>query len=79
MSKTPRGYSKTVVDAVEGASSDSLGVTLGRICIQKDIPVNDIAKFFGVSRQAVYWWFKGKIKPSTKHTEKMEKLIEKLS
>lgn len=78
MSK-PRGYSKTVVEAVQNTATDSMGVTLGRICIQRDIPVNDIAKFFGVSRQAVYWWFKGKMKPAEKHLDKMEKLIEKLS
>jgi predicted transcriptional regulator len=38
-----------------------------------------VATFFGISRQAVYLWFRGEVHPSKRHTEKLEKLIDKLS
>lgn len=78
MSETARGYSKVIADAVRNANADSIGVRLGRICVDKQIPVMDVAEFFGVSRQAVYLWFKGESVPATTHRDKMQKLIEKL-
>jgi predicted transcriptional regulator len=55
-----------------------LGVQLGRVCLNKDIPVSDVASFFGVSRMTVYSWFRGKSIVSGKHAEKMKKLVDKL-
>ena len=80
MSETnTRGYSPAIVAAVKNASLDSVGVELGKLCVDKNIPVTDVASFFGVSRQAVYLWFKGLTKPASKHQEKMAKLVTKLS
>lgn len=74
-----RGYRKNVYDQITASKSDSLGVRLGKLCVTKNIPVIDVASFFGVSRQAVYLWFKGKCRPHKDLHERIEKLVEKLS
>ncbi len=77
--KEIRGYRKFTHDQVMSSDSSSIGVTLGKLCVTKNIPVIDVAAFFGVSRQAVYLWFKGKSRPKKDIEEKIEKLVEKLS
>ena len=67
-----------MADEIKSADSQLLGVQLGRVCINKDIPVSDVASFFGVSRMTVYSWFRGKSIVSGKHAEKMKKLVDKL-
>lgn len=74
-----RGYRKSVYDEIMSSNSTSLGVRLGKMCVSKNIPVTDVASFFGISRQAVYLWFRGEVSPSKRHTEKLEKLLDKLS
>lgn len=67
-----------MADEIKSADSSLLGVKLGRVCLNKDIPVKDVAEFFGVSRMTVYSWFRGKTLVSGKHSDKMKKLLEKL-
>lgn len=74
----PKGYSLLMADEIKSADSQLLGVQLARVCINKDIPVSDVASFFGVSRMTVYSWFRGKSTVSGKHAEKMKKLVAKL-
>lgn len=74
----PKGYSLLMADEIKSADSQLLGVQLGRVCLNKDIPVSDVASFFGVSRMTVYSWFRGKTIVSGKHAEKMTKLVAKL-
>ena len=74
----PKGYSLLMADEIKSADSQLLGVQLGRVCINKEIPVSDVASFFGVSRMTVYSWFRGKSIVSGKHAEKMKKLVDKL-
>ena len=69
------GYSSNFVHAVSTADKAKLGVKFGLICIQKDIPVADIAEYFKVSRMTVYNWFKG----ITAMPEKHEGAVAKLS
>jgi hypothetical protein len=73
-----RGYSLRVVRANEQANPENVGVLLGRICIKKEIPVVDVANFFGVSRMTVYSWFSGIGKPRRKHEDKILTTIQKL-
>ena len=61
------GYSQQLVKANKKADQKLLGVQLGRHCIKKDIPVAHVAKSFGVSRTAVYAWFKGESEMSNAH------------
>jgi len=74
-----KGYSTLTVQEIEDANQNLLGVKLGKICVNKDIPVTDVAEFFGVSRVTVYAWFRGKTVVSGKHADKMQKLINKLA
>jgi hypothetical protein len=74
----PKGYSLLMADEIKSADTQLLGVQLGRVCLNKDIPVSDVASFFGVSRMTVYSWFRGKSIVSGKHAEKMKKLVDKL-
>ena len=74
----PKGYSLLMADEIKSANSQLWGDQLGRVCLNKDIPVSDVASFFGVSRMTVYSWFRGKSTVSGKHAEKMKKLVDKL-
>lgn len=73
-----KGYSVITINEIRSANSQLLGVQLGLVCLKNDLPVTDVAEFFGVSRMTVYNWFKGRVVVSGKHAERMAKLIEKL-
>ena len=73
-----KGYSRKFVEANKKADQRHIGVQLGRICILRDIPVQDAAEFIGVSRQAVYMWFLGKSLPHPNMREVLMKLISDL-
>lgn len=74
-----RGYSKRIIDANKKASLDSLGVRLGRLCIEKDIPVMEVAEMFNISRPTVYAWFIGRFIPRARNEAKLISVIKKLS
>lgn len=74
-----KGYSTLTVREIQEANPTLLGVKLGRVCVKKDIPVSDVAEYFGVSRVTVYSWFRGQTVVSGKHADKMQKLIAKLA
>lgn len=57
------GYSLKLVHMNDEASDELLGVRLGRVCINNDVPVIDVANRLGVSRQTVYNWFCGAKSP----------------
>ena len=58
------GYALSIVQRNKSADRKNLGVKLGAYCIQKGIPVSDVAEQLGVTRQAVYNWFVGRSAPS---------------
>jgi hypothetical protein len=62
------GYSQRLIEANKVAG-DSLGVALGRLCIERNIPVNTIADYLNVSRATIYNWFWGVSNPSKQHSE----------
>ena len=74
-----RGYTTKFIRAVNEADQSKLGVRLGQVCIQNDIPVHDVAEFLKVTRMTVYHWFKGETNVIHTHKETVEKLIAKLS
>lgn len=57
------GYSLKLIESNKGADISSLGVQLGRKCIQHRIPVSKVANDLGVTRQSVYNWFCGATAP----------------
>jgi len=74
-----RGYSRTFVDANNKADPFHVGVQLGRICIQRDIPVQDVAEHLDVSRQAIYMWFLGKALPHPSKRKVLWELLDRLT
>lgn len=67
------GYSMSLVFANKKADVQHPGVALGRFCIERDIPVSQIAGELGVSRATVYNWFSGYVRPSREHLEAIER------
>jgi hypothetical protein len=74
-----KGYSILTIQEIKEANPNLLGVKLGKICVGRDIPVKDVAEYFGVSRVTVYAWFRGSGVVSGKHVEKVRVLIGKMS
>lgn len=72
------GYSRRFVAENKAADELHPGVQLGRICIERDIPVQDVADHLGVSRQAVYMWFLGKSYPQQRHADALWSLVHRL-
>lgn len=73
------GYSQRLIDANKKADVKSLGVALGRICIELEISVNEVAERLGVSRATVYNWFWGTSVPDPTRSSRISKLITSLS
>lgn len=67
-------YSKKIYDAVAAAPMSMLGVQFGAACIDTQIPVQVVAKWMGVTRQGVYYWFTGVTEVAEKHQAKMESI-----
>ena len=72
------GYSQSLVYANKKANIKSLGVALGRVCILEDVSVSHVADSFGVSRMAVYNWFKGDSVPHPDIHAAIEKYIRSI-
>ena len=69
------GYSQKLVDANAKADAESLGVALGRFCIDREITATAVAKELGVSRMTVYNWFCGVSNPSPRHSHAIQALL----
>ncbi len=72
------GYSLRLVEANERSESQSLGVALGRVCIAKNVPVQEVADQLGVTRMTVYNWFWGESEPSASLIERIESYMDSL-
>jgi hypothetical protein len=53
-------YTLKIIKLNANADSTLLGVSLGRLCIYRGVPVNKICRDLDVSKAAVYRWFAGK-------------------
>ena len=73
------GYSLRLVRLNREADSSKLGVRLGRLCMQHDIPVAKIASRFGVTRVTVYNWFCGQTVPRSRVVPLIEAYIAELT
>lgn len=75
---TARGYTDAFVAEVHAAPQDKVGVKLALICIERGIPVVDVAEFLGLTRATVYSWFRGRTNVPAKHFDKVQELVDKL-
>lgn len=72
------GYTKLVIEKNAEADASKIGVRLGRACIKKNVPVNTVASYFGVSRATIYSWFSGYKEPRSTKTEEINQFIKTL-
>jgi hypothetical protein len=70
------GYSIRVADTIRAADGGLIGVQLGRICLERDLPVVEVARTLGVSRQTVYGWFSGTVMPQPHYHRVIEMWID---
>lgn len=56
----PRSYSHKLLLELQHADGDRLGVRLGRLCVEANLPAAYVAKALETSRISLYNWFKGK-------------------
>jgi transcriptional regulator with XRE-family HTH domain len=73
-----QGYTIKVADAIKDADGNLLGVKLGRICLSRDISVQEAARTLGVTRQTIYQWFCGETNPHEQHIDAMLKWMDDL-
>lgn len=55
-----RSYSHRMLVSLQQADGDRLGVRLGRLCVEANLPASYVAKALETSRISLYNWFKGK-------------------
>ena len=67
------GYTMSLAYANKKANAKNPGVALGRFCIERNIPVSQVASELSVSRMTVYNWFAGHSRPSREHVEAIER------
>lgn len=53
-------YTAKVIRLNADADPTLRGVALGRLCIYRNVPVNQVCQELNVSKAAVYRWFAGK-------------------
>lgn len=53
-------YSAKIVERIMSADPAMLGVSLGRKCVERQIPVARVCRDLDVSKATVYRWFTGK-------------------
>lgn len=67
----PRQYGARLLLELKEADSSLLGVRLGRLCVEANLPAVYVSKVLNVSRNSVYGWFRGR----TMHESK-RKVVE---
>jgi len=65
------GYTLAIVLKNKQADGKMVGVKIGRICINKNISVKEIAEIAGVSNVNVYAWFAGEYAPQPNTAKKI--------
>lgn len=74
----PRGYAANFARRVLRSTGTSLGVQLGKACVQYGVPIAWVANELQVSRQTVYRWFTGEAVPDGARSAELETLINQL-
>ena len=77
MTQHRRGYDSLFLQRVEEADQHPLVLELANVCIDRHIPMSEVAALVGVSRVTVYNWMKG-AKPRTRHLAILSKVTAQL-
>jgi DNA-binding XRE family transcriptional regulator len=73
------GYSVRLIKLNNEADNTLIGVRLGRVCIEHDISVLDVASALRVSRQTIYHWFGGTYLPKKETAARIQKYMDALA
>ena len=57
----PRTYGDRLLLQLKDGDSTLLGVQLGRLCVEANLPVAYVSEALGVSRNTVNLWFRGQV------------------
>jgi transcriptional regulator with XRE-family HTH domain len=79
MSNRIRGYDSLFIRKVEEADQKPAVLQLADVCIEKNIPVTEVAELFGVTRATVYNWMTGKTAPNPRYLALIPKITTRLS
>lgn len=72
------GYSLLTIQRNKTADVSKLGVALGRVCIERCIPVTEVAERLKVTRQTVYKWFDGSSNPGQSYVHEIASFMASL-
>ena len=73
-----QGYSIRIAEAIKSADGNLLGVQLGRLCIERNISVAEVACTLKVTRQTIYGWFSGTTSPRPSHESEIRAWIDSI-
>lgn len=79
MSDRARGYDSLFIRKVEEADLTLAVMQLADVCIEKNVPVTEVAELFGVTRATVYNWMTGKTTPNPRYLVMIPKITARLS
>jgi transcriptional regulator with XRE-family HTH domain len=79
MSNRVRGYDSLFIRKVEEADQKPVVLQMADVCIEKNVPVSEVAELFGVTRATVYNWMTGKATPSPRYLALIPKITTRLS
>lgn len=71
-------YSQKMYEVVAAGDMRRPGIKLGAACVDANIPVQVVAKWLGLSRQGVYYWFTGHTEVARRHLDKVERITSVL-
>jgi len=71
-------YSHRTYARIAAADMSKIGVQLGAACVDTEIPVQVVAKWMGVTRQGVYYWFFGETEVEPKKQDRAREIIRTL-
>jgi len=79
MRNSTRGYYSLFLQKVEDADQTDVVMLLADVCINKGIPMIEVASMFGVTRATVYNWMTGRTVPHPRHRAAMPKIVSRLT
>jgi hypothetical protein len=75
MSLISRGYSTLFIRKVEEADQGDLVRQYANACIDRNLPMSEVARRMEVTRATIYNWFTGKATPRAHQQEKIRKAL----
>jgi transcriptional regulator with XRE-family HTH domain len=75
MSSISRGYSTLFIRKVEEADRGDLVSQYAYACIDRNLPMSEVARRMDVTRATIYNWFTGKATPRAHQQEKIRKAL----